>query len=225
MLKVTNNDKMEDFFACLSADTAFMSALQANTVSVQQDQCIACTVTTTALTLEDFWHLFAHHTDKAPLQLSGAVCAYQKWKKEHCNAEHSAKWTLLPGNDLGLKDHALPYAKLADIIPDLAIIYHDHEEARQHKRGAILVDAGNEDLIAGATSPTLVVPLEGEDWYVVTPEKSAIFVNTEGEVELVVIRGCCGTHPDILEYVNGVISEAANDHKGGHVLCLTGVKM
>ncbi|KAI6149155.1 hypothetical protein BKA82DRAFT_1001376 [Pisolithus tinctorius] len=217
MPKATNNDKMEDFFACLSADTAFMSALQANTVSVQQDQCIACAAeqaqfTTTALTLEDFWHLFARHTDKAPLQLSGAVHAYQKWKKEHRNAERSAKRTL--ANDLGLKDHALPYAKLADIIPDLAIIYRDCDEARQHKRGTILVDAGNEDLIAGATSPTLVVPLEGEDWYVVTPEKSAIFVNTEGEIELVVIHGCCGTHPDILEYVNGVISEAVNDRKG-----------
>ncbi|KAI5990739.1 hypothetical protein EDD15DRAFT_2197814 [Pisolithus albus] len=35
-----------------------------------------------------------------------------------------------------------------------------------------------------------------------------------GKIELVVIRGCCGMRPDILEYVNGVISEAVHDRKG-----------
>ncbi|KAI5994244.1 hypothetical protein EDC04DRAFT_2910646 [Pisolithus marmoratus] len=116
--------------------------------------------------------------------------------------------------DLGLKGDTLPYAKLAEAIPNFEIIIRNHVDSDKHKRGTILVDVGNEDLLADLTAPSLAVPPPGEDWYVVTPQKSAIFVNTEGKIELVVIRGACGTHLDILEYVNSVISEAVQDHKG-----------
>lgn len=44
-------------------------------------------------------------------------------------------------------------------------------------------------------------------------------VGVVGNVELVVIRNCCGSRPDILEYVNEVISEAVNDCKGVRVSC------
>ncbi|KAI5986567.1 hypothetical protein EDC04DRAFT_2615040 [Pisolithus marmoratus] len=162
MPKVASKGNMEEFFACLAADSTFMSALQTNALSAQED---------------------------------------------HCIMRSKAK-------DLGLKGDTLPYAKLAEAIPNFKIIYCNHVDSDKHKRGTILVDVGNEDLLADLTAPSLAVPPPGEDWYVVTPQKSAIFVNTEGKIELVVICGACGIHPDILEYVNSVISEAVQDHKG-----------
>jgi hypothetical protein len=142
-------------------------------------------------------------------------------------------------SDLGLKDSALPYATLAQAIPGLTIICRsrcmNNEVA---SRGTILVDAGNEDLCTGDPPACyLAVPVPGDDWYVVNPDKSAIFVNENGglltehwpwltvmcligKVELAVICDCCGTCPDILEYVNDVISEAVNDCKGVRVSCI-----
>ncbi|KAI6046200.1 hypothetical protein EDC04DRAFT_2888345 [Pisolithus marmoratus] len=214
---MASKGNMEEFFACLAADTTFMSALQTNALSTQEDHCIVhaavqAQFSDTAITLEDFWCLFARHSDVAPLYLSRAVHAHRMWQKKHHNVEHGAKRTL--AKDLGLKGDTLPYAKSAEAIPNFEIIIRNRVDSDKHKRGTILVDVGNEDLLADLTSPSLAVPPPGEDWYVVTPQKSAIFVNTEGKIELVVIHGACGTHLDILEYVNSVISEAVQDRKG-----------
>ncbi|KAI6163939.1 hypothetical protein EDD17DRAFT_1755521 [Pisolithus thermaeus] len=219
MPKIASKGNLEEFFACLAADTAFMSALQANSLSAQDNHYIVhpavqvqCSNTT--MTLEDFWCLFAHHSSIAPLPLSKAVHAHRKWQKKQHNVECGAKRTVAKA--LGLKNDAFPYAKLAEVIPDLEIIYHNHEDLNEYKRGTTLVDVGNEDLLANLTGPFLAVPPPGKDWYIVSPGKSAIFVDTEGKIELVVIHGCCGMCPDILEYVNGVISEAVHDCKGVH---------
>ncbi|KIM50385.1 hypothetical protein SCLCIDRAFT_34337 [Scleroderma citrinum Foug A] len=145
-----------------------------------------------------------------------AVDLYKKQQKKHHNSLHAAKRSLV--NDLGLKDSALPYATLAQTIPDLMVIHCTHcMNSEVASRGTILVNTGNEDLCAAIPSASYIaVPAPGDDWYVVTPNKSAIFISKDGNVELVVIRNCCGSQPDILDYVNEVISEAVNDCKGAH---------
>ncbi|KAI5983312.1 hypothetical protein EDC04DRAFT_2616217, partial [Pisolithus marmoratus] len=96
---MASKGNMEEFFACLAADTTFMSALQTNALSTQEDHCIVhaavqAQFSDTAITLEDFWRLFARHSDVAPLYLSRAVHAHRKWQKKHRNVERGAKRTL-----------------------------------------------------------------------------------------------------------------------------------
>ncbi|KIN95252.1 hypothetical protein M404DRAFT_1007678 [Pisolithus tinctorius Marx 270] len=211
MSRTSKHQDLEKFFSVLCADSVFIAGLEQNLLPDDVDQHVAlagqeANISQKEVTIADFWHLASHHKQLVPLLLTQAVFSYKKKEKGDqstiCLAKHSL------ARDLD---------QMVGQNPDIALICHDcyidTDHKSPYKRGRVLVDAGNEDLCP-SNVPSVIVPAPGEDWYTVAPEQSAIFVNSEGEIELAVIRGCSGGHLDVLEYVNVVISEAVNDHKG-----------
>ncbi|KAI5996427.1 hypothetical protein F5J12DRAFT_957922 [Pisolithus orientalis] len=189
--------------------SVFIAGLKQNLLPDDVDQCVAlagqeANISQKEVTITDFWHLASHHKQLVPLQLTWAVHSCKKEKGDQSTI-HLAKHSV--ARDLSLQDAAVPLDQVVGQNPDIAV--------SPYKRGRVLVDASNEDLCP-SNVPSVIVPAPGEDWYTVAPEQSAIFVNSEGEIELAVICGCSGGHLDVLECVNVVISEAVNDHKGVH---------
>jgi hypothetical protein len=58
------------------------------------------------------------------------------------------------------------------------IVIRERSDDTSFKRGTLLVDCGNEDLIPDGVS-ALLVPAD-ETWYVVSPTENVIFVNSKG---------------------------------------------
>ncbi|KAG1902008.1 uncharacterized protein F5891DRAFT_1187037 [Suillus fuscotomentosus] len=112
---------------------------------------------------------------------------------------------------LGLHATPLPAKSLAD-TGTVRMVTHNRSAKTSYKRGTLLVDHGNEDLV-GSGDTTLSVPVD-DSWYVIEPDESIIFVNSKGSVTLAVLHSKCGQCPDLLTYVNSIINEAVNDRKG-----------
>ncbi|KAG2031557.1 hypothetical protein BDR03DRAFT_1015959 [Suillus americanus] len=95
------------------------------------------------------------------------------------------------------------------------VVIRDCSDDTNFKWGTLLVDRGNEDLVDSGVA-VLSVPVD-ESWYVIEPDESIIFIDSEGSVALAVLCGKCSQRPDLLTYVNTVIDEAVNDRKGVRV--------
>lgn len=58
------------------------------------------------------------------------------------------------------------------------MVTRDRSDATAFKKGTLLVDRGNEDLVDSGVA-SLSVPVD-DSWYVIEPDESIIFVNSEG---------------------------------------------
>ncbi|KIO06538.1 hypothetical protein M404DRAFT_24742 [Pisolithus tinctorius Marx 270] len=132
--------------------------------------------------LENFLHIVSQHAvHLTTSELLTAVNNYHHGRKAAANSNRLAKCELT--NGLGLGKDPLPCADLATQLK-LTIILCDHMPD-PHKCGAILVDHGNKDL-AGAGEKVLIVPADNT-WYVVKEHASVTFINSTGDIELIVI--------------------------------------
>ena len=61
------------------------------------------------------------------------------------------------------------------------VVIRDHSDDTSFKRGTLLVDCGNEDLVDSGNT-ALSVPVD-ESWYVIEPDESIIFINSEGSMD------------------------------------------
>ncbi|KAG1759298.1 hypothetical protein EDD22DRAFT_971676 [Suillus occidentalis] len=144
-----------------------------------------------------------------PESLRKALSGYSLQSHKKQNAARSQKWSIAKA--LGLHATPLTAQSLAD-TETVKVVTRDRSDATAFKKGTLLVDRGNEDLVdSGVTS--LSVPVD-DSWYVIEPDESIIFVDSEELVSLAVLRGRCSQRPDLLAYVNRIINEAVNDHKG-----------
>ncbi|KAG2031094.1 hypothetical protein BDR03DRAFT_986629 [Suillus americanus] len=123
------------------------------------------------------------------------------------------------GSDPGLANSAshlqLLATRNARLVPEslkealratgmVKVVIRDCSDDTNFKQGTLLVDCGNEDLVDSGAA-VLSVPVD---------KSCIIFIDSEGSVALAVLHGKCSQHPDLLTYVNTVIDEAVNDHKG-----------
>ncbi|KAF8833608.1 hypothetical protein BDN67DRAFT_985914 [Paxillus ammoniavirescens] len=76
-------------------------------------------------------------------------------------------------------------------------VQRNHASNTGFKCGTLLVNQGNKDLVPQG-STTLTIPANN---------------SCLGKVELAVLQGKCGAHPDLLAYINGVIDGVVNDRK------------
>ncbi|KAG1836227.1 hypothetical protein C8R48DRAFT_744111 [Suillus tomentosus] len=144
-----------------------------------------------------------------PGSLHQALEVYFLQCRRRKNAARSEKRTI--ARVLGLHATPLSAKSLAD-TGTVRMVTRDRSAKTSYKRGTLLVDRGNEDLV-GSGDTALSVPVD-DSWYVIEPDESIIFVDSKGSVTLAVLRGKCGQRPDLLTYVNSIIDEAVNDRKG-----------
>ncbi|KAG1751726.1 hypothetical protein EDB19DRAFT_1903671 [Suillus lakei] len=100
---------------------------------------------------------------------------------------------------LGL--HATPLTAQSLVATGIIkVVIHDRSDDTSFKRGTLSVDHGNEHLVDSGNT-ALSVPVD-ESWYVIKPDESIIFINSNGLVSLAVLHGRCSQCPDLLTYVN-----------------------
>jgi hypothetical protein len=58
------------------------------------------------------------------------------------------------------------------------VVIRDRFDDTGYKRGTLLVDHGNEDLV-GSGNTALSVPVD-KSWYVIEPDESIIFIDSKG---------------------------------------------
>ncbi|KAG2097407.1 hypothetical protein BD769DRAFT_1780647 [Suillus cothurnatus] len=199
---------LRQYFEHLAGNTCFMDALQTTSdvdkklLAFGDDPGLANTVVHLRL-------LATKNDGLVPGSLKEALRVYFVQCRKKKNAARSEKRTIAKA--LGL--HAtLPTAQSLAATGMVKVVIRDHFDDTGYKRGTLLVDCGNEDLV-GSGNTTLSVPVD-ESWYVIEPDESIIFIDSKGSVSLAVLHGKCSKHPDLLTYVNSVIDEAVNDRKG-----------
>ncbi|KAG2138190.1 hypothetical protein BD769DRAFT_1637950 [Suillus cothurnatus] len=201
---------LRQYFEHLAGNTCFMDALQTTSdvdkklLAFGDDPGLANTVVHLRL-------LATKNDGLVPGSLKEALRVYFVQCRKKKNAARSEKRTIAKA--LGL--HATPpTAQSLAATGMVKVVIRDRFDDTGYKRGTLLVDRGNEDLV-GSGNTALSVPVD-ESWYVIEPDESIIFIDSKGigSVSLAVLRGKCSKRPDLLTYVNGVIDEAVNDRKG-----------
>ncbi|KAG1720219.1 hypothetical protein EDB19DRAFT_2044708 [Suillus lakei] len=199
---------LRQYFEYLAGSTLFMHALKTrsdldvNLLAFGDDPGLA----------KDASHLKLLATKNpglVPESLKGALSEYSLQRHRKRNVARSEKRTIAKA--LGL--HATPLtAQSLAATGIIKVVIRDRSDDTSFKWGTLLVDRGNEDLVDSGNT-ALSVPVD-ESWYVIEPDESIIFIDSNGLVSLAVLRGRCSQRPDLLTYVNDVIDEAVNDCKG-----------
>ncbi|KAG1718580.1 hypothetical protein EDB19DRAFT_1920363 [Suillus lakei] len=178
---------LRQYFEYLAGSTLFMHALKTrsdldvNLLAFGDDPGLA----------KDASHLKFLATKNpglVPESLKGALSEYSLQRHRKRNAKA-----------LGL--HATPLTAQSLVATGIIkVVIRDRSDDTSFKRGTLLVDHGNEDLVDSGNT-ALSVPVD-ESWYVIEPDESIIFINSNGLVSLAVLRGRCSQRPDLLTYVN-----------------------
>ncbi|KAG2056868.1 hypothetical protein BDR06DRAFT_995338 [Suillus hirtellus] len=204
----TDQTHLRQYFKHLAGNSTVMHALQIG-AGVGEDLLAFGDKPGLANSVSHLKSLTTKNAGLVPGSLHQALEVYFLQCHRRKNAAHSEKRTI--ARVLGLHATPLLAKSLAD-TDTVRIVTHDHSAKTSYKRGTLLVDHGNEDLV-GSGDTALSVPVD-DSWYVIEPDESIIFVNSKGSVTLAVLCGKCGQRPDLLTYVNSIIDEAVNDHKG-----------
>ncbi|KAG1893902.1 uncharacterized protein F5891DRAFT_1195822 [Suillus fuscotomentosus] len=204
----TDQTHLKQYFQHLAGNSTVMHALQIG-ADIEKDLFAFGDKPGLANSIS---HLKSPTTKNAGLVPGSLYQALEVYFLQCCrrkNAAHSEKRTI--ARVLGLHATPLPAKSLAD-TGTVRMVTCDRPAKTSYKRGILLVDRGNEDLV-GSGDTALSVPVD-DSWYVIEPDESIIFVDSKGSVTLAVLCGKCGQHPDLLTYVNSIIDKAVNDCKG-----------
>ncbi|KAG1741683.1 hypothetical protein EDB19DRAFT_1972393 [Suillus lakei] len=187
---------LRQYFEYLAGSTLFMHALKTrsdldvNLLAFGDDPGLA----------KDASHLKPLATKNpglVPESLKGALSEYSLQRHRKRNVARSEKQTIAKA--LGL--HATPLtAQSLAATGIIKVVIRDRSDDTSFKWGTLLVDRGNEDLVDSGNT-ALSVPVD-ESWYVIEPDESIIFIDSNGLVSLAVLRGRCSQRPDLLTYVN-----------------------
>ncbi|KIM56736.1 hypothetical protein SCLCIDRAFT_1220175, partial [Scleroderma citrinum Foug A] len=201
---------LKEFFDALATSGDFLEALSCGTLEDKELAQIqqagqGAQLPSIPKNISEFICLIHDHSMVVPARLNTTVEEFKHLHKTTKNAHRQRKRYLAHALDLK-KDPCSCVELQAQGVP---IISRNRTNGSEFKRGTTLVDRGNEWLVEG-NKPFLAVPTDDSTWYVVPPEKSVIFRNNEGMVELVVLRNRCASRPDVIDYVNEVIAGAVN---------------
>ncbi|KAG0701054.1 hypothetical protein DFH29DRAFT_1000545 [Suillus ampliporus] len=200
--------QLGQYFLHLAGNASFMHALSAG-ADLDRDLLAFKNDMGLARTSDHLQLLTAKNSALVPGSLKTALRKYFLLRRKAKNAARCKKRTIAKA--LGLLATPLTAQSLA-ATGAARLVTRDRSDDSSYKRGTLLVDCGNEDLVdSGAMA--LSVPADGS-WYVVEPDESIIFVDSKGSVALAVLRSKCSQRPDLLTYVNSVIDEAVNDRRG-----------
>ncbi|KAG1817583.1 uncharacterized protein BJ212DRAFT_1576659 [Suillus subaureus] len=203
-----NPTHLRQYFEHLAGSTCFMYALKIRS-DLDKDLLAFGDDPGLAKSASHLQLLATKNAALVPESLKEALSEYSLHHHRKGNVARSKKQTIAKA--LGL--HATPLtAQSLAATGMVKVDICDHFDDTSFKQGTLLVDRGNEDLVDSGSS-TLSVPVDGS-WYVIEPDESIIFFDSNGLVSLAVLHGRCSQHPDLLTYVNNIINEAVNDCKG-----------
>ncbi|KAG1904691.1 uncharacterized protein F5891DRAFT_1184104 [Suillus fuscotomentosus] len=224
----TDQTHLRQYFEHLAGNSTVMHALQ---IGADVGEDLLALEINQALQILHLKSLTTKNAGLVPGSLHQALEVYFLQCHRRKNAARSEKRTI--ARVLGLHATPLSAKSLAD-TGTVRMVTRDHSAKTSYKRGTLLVDRGNEDLV-GSGDTALSVPVD-DLWYVIEPDESIIFVDSKdmnnlsvsymwligciGSVTLAVLHGKCGQRPDLLTYVNSIIDEAVNDRKGTRVTYL-----
>ncbi|KAG1798268.1 uncharacterized protein HD556DRAFT_1440608 [Suillus plorans] len=204
----TDKTQLKQYFKHLVGNSTVMHALQIG-ADIEKDLLAFGDKPGLANSVSHLKSLTTKNAGLVPGSLHQALEVYFLQCCRRKNAARSEKRTI--AKVLGLHATPLSAKSLAD-TGTVRMVTRDCSAKTSYKWGTLLVDRGNEDLV-GSGDTALSVP-EDDSWYVIEPDESIIFVDSEGSVTLAVLCGKCGQRPDLLSYVNDIIDEAVNDRKG-----------
>ncbi|KAH7903594.1 hypothetical protein BJ138DRAFT_1107542 [Hygrophoropsis aurantiaca] len=206
-------ENLQKFFQLLVDNNSVLAALTTGRLSDAHINYVKIATEKAKLSLKPpeldaFLCLISRHKDCAPAALLAAHSLFTRKRKSGTNASRVNKRELKRA--LGLGEEPRSYSQLG--AQGVKIVSRDRVIDHEYKCRTTLVDRGNEDLVRPGDD-FLSVPVDDGTWYVVEPDESVVFVNSNGEVELSGIRNCCTQRPDLVDYTNSIIYDAVGMRK------------